>query len=249
MPQTIEEVLVALDQIIEETIRENNYLGIFAYVYRRTTAGVLEAVQSGSFEDNPRMEIFDVHFANYYINAYQQLKEGKPTSQSWAVAFDARNSSITNVQHLLLGMNAHINLDLALTAATVMRGKDINLIKTDFDRVNDILASLVNELQIRLARVSPLFFLIDWLGRDQDEKLINFSMKQARNQSWRTACMLWKSEGEKLALQEQLTDEAVAKIGRGIIHPPGRLLKWAIALTQRFEEKEVKRILEGMRRD
>ena len=66
---TIEEVLAALDQIIDQTIQENNYLGIFAYVYRRTTAGIQQAIHEDAFEDSARMELFDVHFANYYIKA------------------------------------------------------------------------------------------------------------------------------------------------------------------------------------
>ncbi len=247
MPSTIEEVLAALDQIIEQTIKENNYLGIFAYVYRRTTAGIQQAIRAGAFEDNPRMEVFDVHFANYYLKAFEQLQAGEATSRCWASAFEARNNQLANIQHLLLGMNAHINLDLALTAAEVMRGKDIQHIKNDFNKVNDILASLVNELQNSLARISPLFFLVDWLGKDRDEALINFSMTKARDQSWRTACLLWAAEDKTRQFQIDLADETVATIAKGIIHPPGRLLRWALRLVGRFEEKRVDQIVSRLR--
>ena len=56
LPSTIDEVILKLDLIIEETILANNYLGIFAYVYRRTTSKIKEAILEKRFEDNSRME-------------------------------------------------------------------------------------------------------------------------------------------------------------------------------------------------
>ncbi|SDE74174.1 hypothetical protein SAMN04487992_103202 [Cellulophaga baltica] len=55
-PKTIKEVLVVLDTIIEECIAKNSRLGLFAYLYRRTTAEILKEVERGSFEDNAQLE-------------------------------------------------------------------------------------------------------------------------------------------------------------------------------------------------
>lgn len=247
MSQTIAEVLASLDQIIEQSIQDNNYLGIFAYVYRRTTAQIEQSILAGAFEDNPRMEAFDVKFANYYLDSYQQYGKGNTVAQCWAVAFAAQNSPITNVQHLLLGMNAHINFDLAITANEAMKGQDISSLEHDFKLVNDILASLTNEMQQRLARVSPLFFLLDWLGQNKDEQFIDFSMREARNQSWRTATFLWalgdKGKSEKI----QFIDKTIATLGNGIIKPPSRFIRFVLRLIGRFEEKNVAQIINAMR--
>ncbi|MDZ7719274.1 MAG: DUF5995 family protein [Balneolaceae bacterium] len=57
---TIDDVLAELGAIIELTVEEDSPLGIFAYVYRRTTAKIAEGLDQGRFEDAGRMEQFDV---------------------------------------------------------------------------------------------------------------------------------------------------------------------------------------------
>ncbi|MCF8368441.1 MAG: DUF5995 family protein [Bacteroidales bacterium] len=124
--KTINQVLDELDKIIEESLLENNYLGIFAYVYRRTTAQIKAEIEMGRFEDNERLQDLDIIFAGLYIDAYKNYGENKPISRAWEIAFNAKNERLTIIQHLLLGMNAHINLDLALAAAKTMKGKPIH---------------------------------------------------------------------------------------------------------------------------
>ena len=64
------------------------------------------------------MERLDAIFAARYLEAVQQLWSGSVPSRSWRVAFDAATQPGPIVlQHLLLGMNAHINLDLSIAAA------------------------------------------------------------------------------------------------------------------------------------
>ena len=53
-----------------------------------------------------------------YFDAYDRRQVDQPTSASWRVAFDAATKSKYLVlQQLLVGMNAHINLDLGIAAA------------------------------------------------------------------------------------------------------------------------------------
>ena len=66
------------------------------------------------------MEKLDVIFANRYIKAYYQYQTQQPASKTWEAAFvEADNYWIIVLQHLLLGMNAHINLDLGIAAAQI----------------------------------------------------------------------------------------------------------------------------------
>lgn len=97
------------------------------------------------------MEMLDVIFAQRYISAYKNWKEGKPITDSWKIAFDfgkVKNSMI--MQHLLLGINAHINLDLGIATLETTSFQDekskakcfyknFNSIVTDFTVVNEIL--------------------------------------------------------------------------------------------------------------
>ncbi|CAM3577175.1 DUF5995 domain-containing protein [Zobellia roscoffensis] len=98
---------------------------MFAYIYRRTPAQILKEVELGSFEDNEHMEKFDVEFANFYLDVYNGYVNNSKVSKSWQFAFDTQKDSLTILQHIMLGINTHINLDLGLAASAVMHGKEI----------------------------------------------------------------------------------------------------------------------------
>lgn len=248
LPLTMDEVLASLDGIIETSLEENSPMAIFAYIYRRTTAEIKKGVEARLFADNERMEHFDVTFANYYIRAFYDYRAGQPISQSWKVAFDASKEPLCIVQHIILGMNAHINLDLGVAAATIMEGKELADLKADFRKVNTVLFSLTNELQTGLGRVSPLLFLADWFGKRSNERLIDFSIEKARNFSWNAANTIWSSldQQEKYS-RIQLVDTSVATLG-GVLHnPKGWFFRRAITLVRWFEEKDVRKIVGGLK--
>jgi hypothetical protein len=241
--QSIQDVIIKLDKILEESIAENSRLGFFAYVYRRTTAEIAKEIELNNFEDNQRMEKFDIIFANLYLKAYQDYKDYKSVSRSWAFAFKASDHELTIIQHVLFGMNAHINLDLAIAAAETMQGKDIRAIEKDFDKVNDILFQITNELQERLSRVSPFMFLLDWIGKNSDEKIIDFSMRKARTQAWNSANLFWSlgPSNQEIAIRE--LDELVLKLSLLIRNPKTFLTKTFLKLMGYFEEKDVKTVI------
>src|SRR5580692_9962210 len=112
---TINEVLARLDAIIEQSIAANDRRGFFAAVYKRVTLAVRAGIADGEFDDGPRMERLDVTFANRYLDAYDAYARGDKASMVWVKTFDAaRSDDVLVLQHLLLGMNAHIALDLGI---------------------------------------------------------------------------------------------------------------------------------------
>jgi hypothetical protein len=247
--KTIDEVLTELDRIIESTVAENNFLGIFAYVYRRTTAQVKQAISEEQFEDNARMELMDVAFANLYLTAYYQFANIQGCSAAWTVAFSAKNEKITILQHLILGMNAHINMDLGIAAATFAPGLSMPSLKNDFMKVNQILNGLTNEMQDRVTKVSRLMFIIDWMGKNTDEKIVNFSMVKAREHAWNLACVFAASNENGRKAVVEATDQTISALGRMIKSPPGKLLYMALKFVAYFEEKEVKSIIAKLEED
>lgn len=247
LPTTLEEVLDQLSAIVEQSIASNSRAGLFAYVYYRTTLQIKQAIAEGAFEDGERMERFDVVFANLYLQAYHDRQAQRPVSQAWQVAFEAEQDSLAILQHVMLGMNAHINLDLGIAASTIMQGQDIAPLEPDFMKVNAILASLVKELQSRIGRVSPLLFLLDWVGGRSDEQLINFSMAKARQCAWQLAQDLWGLEGAAQTARLQAADKMARQLGRTIIRPPGRLLPYALRFIQGFESKDTAATVQAMR--
>jgi len=247
--KSIDEVLAELDMIIENTVVENNYLGIFAYVYRRTTAQIKQAILEKQFEDNERMEVMDVAFANLYLTAYQSFMNNQGCTASWEIAFEAKLDKLTIIQHLMLGMNAHINMDLGIAASSFDPGISMPTLKNDFMKVNQILNDLTNEMQDRVSKVSRLMVLVDWLGHNSDELIANFSMVKAREQAWNLACKLSKLKDVERKSVVAFTDYTIAELGAKLKNPPGKLLKTALKIVSYFEEKDVKTIINKLESD
>ena len=243
LPTTLNEVLDELNAIVEQSMAQNDCAGLFAYVYYRTTLQIKTAIEAGDFEDAKRMEEFDVVFTNLYLKAYYDYKSNQPISQAWQIAFDADSKNLSVLQHVLLGMNAHINLDLGISASQVMQGKNILDLESDFEKVNGILASIVQELQSRLARVSPLLFLLDWVGGHKDEKIINFSMVKARQYAWHLAKDLWRLKDEAHQSKIKSADLFVSKLAQNIIKPPGVLIPILLQLIKWFESQNISKTI------
>ncbi|MGQ7867906.1 DUF5995 family protein [Sunxiuqinia sp. sy24] len=127
-------------------------------------------------------------------------RTGLPLTRSWQRAFDLSTSYWPIVlQHLLMGINAHINLDLGIAAAEVSRGKELNKLHDDFNRINAILSSLVHEVQDKLSRIWPaLKYILKWTG-EVDDYLVDFSMQLARDGAWKFANQLHQTPPERQA--------------------------------------------------
>lgn len=241
--KSIDDVLDALDQIIEISVRDNSSAGIFAYVYRRTTDKVKEGITDGRFEDNERMELFDVAFARKYIAAYWNHHHGQPVAKVWERAFSATGNNQTIMQHVLLGMNAHINLDLGIAAAEFAPGDSIHGLKKDFMIINHLLEELIDEVQDRISGVSPLMFLLDWIGKSDDEAIVNFSITKARDFAWNLARTLAGTpENEKAMIVEE-ADKNMSRLGKLIANPPGYLIPKVLGFIRLFEVKDTGEVI------
>lgn len=249
---TIDEVLSELDRILETTLREESPLGIFAYVYRRTTREIADGIGQGRFDDDRRMEAFDVVFAMKYIQAFWNYREGNEVAGTWQIAFDtaqgnAEESDLIIMQHLLLGMNAHINLDLGIAAAEVAPGNQITDLEDDFMRINRVLESLIDEIQHRISHVSPLMFLLDWIGKRDDEAVINFSITKARQHAWKFANRLARAdESERAAITKQ-TDRQMKSLAEFVAEPPGTLANATLSVIRWFEMKDPEAVINTLK--
>jgi len=61
-------------------------------------------------------------------------------------------------------MNAHINYDLAITAAELGARSGMESVRGDFLEINRVLAGLLEEVQRRVASVSPWMGFLDFVG-------------------------------------------------------------------------------------
>jgi hypothetical protein len=218
--RTIDEVIAALDHIIEESKQNESPLGYFAALYRSVTKKVKDGIAEDFFEDGPRMEQLDVIFAKRYIDAYHAFQSGQVVTKSWLRTFDLSEKFWPIVlQHLLIGMNAHINLDLGIAAAEVMKGKNILDLKVDFNRINQILSSLVMNVQQDLSEIWPtLTKILKWTG-EFDDLIVDFSMEVARNGAWEFAVELSNTPESQQPTLIISRDERIAEIGDLVTNP------------------------------
>jgi hypothetical protein len=243
---TIDEVIAQLDEIMARSRRENSRLGFFAALYRQVTIKVKDDIASGRFDDGARMERLDVIFANRYIETVQRFRLGEPVSKSWQVAFEAATSwRFLILQHLLLGINAHINLDLGAAAAQVCPGEKLPALKRDFSEINALLAELLDKVQQQIDAVSPWLGLLDRIAGKADEVIFNFSLNKARAAAWKFAEQLANlpSAQQLPAIQEH--DDKIARLAN-LVRRPGWLVGLVAFVIRLRESNDVERIIEGL---
>lgn len=245
--QSISEVITRLEQIIEWAKENQSPLGYFAAVYLKMTLAVRDGIEAGLFENGSRMEQLDVRFAGRYFEAFDAWQAGQPCTQSWQAAFEAsKQDDFAVLQHILLGINAHINLDLGIAAAQTRSGDAIFGLRKDFDRINDIIAALTNRVQERLTDMWFPFSLLDYLLRTEDEGWIHFSIRVARGAAWKAAIALAfarQSETEKGLIRD--LDSAVAFFAKKMA-APGFWIKIGLRLMRRGERGSVREKIETL---
>jgi len=245
---TIDEVIAILDDIILTSEKNKDPLGYFAVLYRKVTLKVKEGIAEGFFDDGPRMEEFDIVFANRYIAAYTAYQQQQDVTLSWQRAFALSKKYWPIVlQHLLIGMNAHINLDLGIAAAQIMKGKDIQHLKGDFDKINTVLSSLVNDVQQDLADIWPMLKKILQWTKKADDFLIDFSMNLARDGAWKFAVTLaGKNDIEIQDLIKQ-RDIKVAEKAK-LISNPGVIARIIFGIIRLGERGSVAQKIEKLKK-
>ncbi|WP_433816152.1 DUF5995 family protein [Flavobacterium johnsoniae] len=231
----INEVILLLDEIIEKSKIDQSNLGLFAILYREVTVRVKEGIQNGSFQNGDRMEKLDVIFANRYLKAYYEYQAKEKPSECWGFAFEQADKFWPIVlQHLLLGMNAHINLDLGIASAEISTVEDIKDLQADFDKINSILSNLVGGVEKCLIKIWPtLTWILKFTGKI-DTFFIDFSMETARNGAWKFANeFVAVPENEREACI-QLRDQRITEIAR-LVSNPGYFVSAVFKFIRLFE--------------
>lgn len=242
--KTIDEVIDSLDRIIAWAKEHKSKIGYFAALYRNVTLRVKDGIQQGIFEDNDRMEHLDVIFANRYLSAVEQVMDKQEPTRAWKLAFDTTEKwSPIVFQHLLLGMNAHIQLDLGISAVETMEPGNLYEIKDDFFKINDILASQIDKVQNELAEIWSAMYLIDRFGGRFDEGLANFGVKITRGKAWVAAVELADLKGEDRKYKIEQLDREVTEFGKIILNQ-GFFMRTILKLIRLTELKSIPRIIE-----
>ena len=245
--KSIDEVISTLENIIIETEKDQNPLGYFAALYKKVTVKVKEGIETDFFEDGPRMEKLDVVFASRYIDAYYANKNNEEVTISWERAFGiSTNYWPIVLQHLLIGMNAHINLDLGIAAAEISKDTNIDDLENDFNKINDVLSSLVIDVEKDLSKIWPTLKVLLKLVGKVDDFLIDFSMSLARNGAWKFAKSIANKSDQQLKSLIAERDQKIAQKGYIITHL-GIIVKIILRIVRLGERGSVSKKIEELK--
>lgn len=231
---TIDEVIHSLDTIVDWSKRHAKQTGYFAALYRKVTIKVKQGIESGYFDDGERMERLDVIFANRYLDAFERYHSGRTVTRVWQLAFELTEDWFPIVlHHLMIGMNAHINLDLGIAAAQTVEENEMPLLKPDFNKINDVLSDLVDEVENELSEIWPFFGKLDKLAGSLDERLADTGMAFARDRAWEFAmrCATATDKEDKI---DQM-DKKMTLVGELFLTPG--LIKNTVLLLIRLTEQ------------
>ena len=247
--QSIDQVLQALDGIILQSRESRSRNGYFAALYRRVTQAVKDGIAQGRFQNGPLMETLDVVFASRYLDAVNQFQTGGHPTASWQVAFNAASDGAPLVlQQLLVGMNAHINLDLGIASAEVAPGEQIQTLQTDFFQINQVLAEQVSAVEQEMAVISPMIHLLEDLDRRTETQIINFNIDVARDLAWAFAQRMAVTPSVLWPVSIAAKDAETALFGQTLVHP-GTALDLLLAPIRLPESNDIRRNIEVLAGD
>jgi len=243
---TIAEVIQVLDGIIADCRATSDPLGYFAVLYRAITLRVQAGIAAGFFDDGPRMDRFDTAFANRYFAAYDAFRANGTPSKCWKVTFRTTVSgTLIILQDLLLGVNAHINFDLSVTAADAFSPTSLNGFRGDFDRINDIVAAILPQVEDAVGRVSPILGILAAVGGQPATETLDFSIAAARSDAWLHATVLAGQPTAARAAAEHVLDTKVAFLGRVVARPAWPVAA-AVDVVAETEEPDVATVMSAL---
>jgi len=233
---SIDDLVAVLQHHLDRFDRQGDHRAAFLRVYRRMTEEVRELLRRPFFLDPPWVERVAIRFGWYYFDALDRFERGNQPPPAWEYAFTvAKEKRAFLLQDILLGMNAHINNDLPLVVAEILRaeGDERAVFRTvrrrfDHDQINRVLHDVIPAVESEIA--DHYGRLIRPLGRllgDLDRQLTTYGLKTWRDRVWRNArCLLAAETDREWALVVRFIQQDALDLAREIDRfPPLRLLR------------------------
>jgi hypothetical protein len=217
-------VVDRLDTVIAWSRENASRLGYFTALYKRVTRAIGKAIDDGSFDDGARMERFDVVFANRFfaaLNGHFYPAQHAAPPHCWRVKFEAtERPSRVILLHMLAGMNAHIDLDLGVTACEIAKPGPLEALHDDFNMINTVLAHQVKTVLHEIGEISPILADIHDVLRKHEIDVIDEALIVFRDRAWNFAKRLSIEPGFLESPTIGLHDLAIAAAGTLLLNPP-----------------------------
>ena len=222
-PETIDDVVRTLGQVVDWSIKAESHIGYFAALYKRITLAIHQAVDDGVFDNGRLIEELDVAFGRRYfnaLNAYLHPDKYQGLTLPWGVTFvgDQDDQAII-LQHMLAGLNSHITFDLGLGLLAVA-GNSLDTLRGDYLRVNDVLCAQIPGIVKVVDQLSPDLRWARWLIPDEIG-VLKRELTRLREGAWLFA--IYMAMHRQKATDKALHQEAwTAALSSWYLQPSGR---------------------------
>jgi hypothetical protein len=208
----------------------------FIKVYLLVTERVVDSRfgQEKYFTNIKKLNELDVHFCKYYFNAVAGFLLTGSTKTPWINTFKYSNESNMPFTNVLMGINSHINGDLAVSLL------DVNFSsKTDFDKVNSILYAVIPSLLSYLA-IERMDFVgvVGLVARNFVEAEFNKLIVQWRSDAYNNYQLLKKSDN--VLMDKKIIKDKTETVSENIYNMLERELRSPITLIEQLNELKVK---------
>jgi hypothetical protein len=212
-----------------EPLKDNDGLACFDYLYTIITKNVLRCVRKSdmtpdepNFNDAEFMAVFDIAFANRYLDGIGLGRQPTWQPKCWQVLLDHRQAShISPLMFAVAGVNAHVNFDLpfAVVSACAQLGQELDAgtHHADYQLINQIFAEHMQELRQHFENRFEKGFDKAWVSKVEN-MLGDVIVKLSRNFAWNTAMQLWPVHNDEAKMTERAKsrDRWVALVNRGL---------------------------------
>ncbi|MFD0206118.1 MULTISPECIES: DUF5995 family protein [Saccharothrix] len=229
-PATIEEAIPCMQLALRYFHERNDHRAVFLRAYYIITLNVHAAVHRRGDYENPIFFDRDWvrsqagYFASLYFQSLTTFDRDPESERAWKIAHKmAEDKTTTVLQDLLLGLNAHINYDLAYGTFLNLRqhGDDAGHLllprrKFDHDQVNNILVRSIPQIAETLTRdYGGGITLLRKTLRGLDVVLSGTGLKYYRERVWWSAVSyLTTTDQEEVDLVHQKLNWESAQLAK-----------------------------------
>ena len=229
------------EQLRSIALEASDASGYFSAMYARVTKAVDDSIAGNGFADGSGMATFARTFAGRYLTP----RSGRPPIPGcWKAAWDVSGDrGLLIIQHLLLGVNAHVNHDLPLVVVDLADERGgLDAMRSDFDAINRILSATQPQVMHDLGSTSRWVNIASGLGGG---RMFDFSLVVARRQAWRSAVRLYGMDPADRPADVAELDELVRVLAYLVAHPntPAR---WVTPLLRQLEDHDPRRVTRAL---
>jgi hypothetical protein len=194
----IDGFIARMEEELQALVADDDRGRFFHAAYLRITYAVRDEIQAARFADPEWVERWEVVFAGLYLSALDSWRAGRQATRPWAIAFQAAESRLAPLRHVLLGINAHVNYDLPQSLLAVISDEEFadpglrHRRAADHEQIDSVLASRVAAEDHELAKDegpgdrTVLDRMLQPFNRAGTERFL----REARQKAWHNAQLL-----------------------------------------------------------